>query len=79
MGWNISYIKQTSSLKKNKLWMEFFPNQEDNDCLETNTYFISNVIKSNLHGVEKYDISLNSTWIQKKLIAINERQYSFIF
>jgi hypothetical protein len=59
--------------------MEFFPNQEDNDCLETNTYFISNVIKSNLHGVEKYDISLNSTWIQKKLIAINERQYSFIF
>ncbi len=37
--------------------MEIFPNQEDNDCLETNTNFVSNIIKPNLHGVKKYDIS----------------------
>jgi hypothetical protein len=40
----------------NKLWMKIFLNQDDNNYLKTNTKFVSNIIKPNVHGVEKYDI-----------------------
>jgi hypothetical protein len=35
----------------NNLWMEIFPDQDDNDCLETNTKFVSNIIKPSLYDV----------------------------
>jgi len=35
----------------NNLWMEIFPNQNDNDYSETNTNFVSNIIKPNLYYV----------------------------
>ncbi len=36
----------------NKIWMEIFPDQDDNNYLETNTKFVSNITKPNLHGVK---------------------------
>jgi hypothetical protein len=32
--------------------MEIFPYQDDNNYLETNTKFVSNITKPNLHGVK---------------------------
>jgi len=55
----IQYTSNKLDLENNnKLWMEIFLDQDDNNYLETNTKFVSNIIKPNLHGVEKYDIFL---------------------
>jgi hypothetical protein len=36
----------------NKLWMEIFIDQDDNNYLETNMKFVSNITKPNLRCVE---------------------------